>query len=199
MRIDDITIQLLPTNESVCKLVREPGAEKWIHMNNNTWIYTLQAERTLTIVCGRYQKTIKIHKTGILQMDCQCIAKSSTMILRATTKYTTKVKGILLPRVNLTEYTPSTTIKTATQANQIQSNLEHLQNQIDDQRAKENSIKLTGHDIHQYTIGYTTLAILALVIIIYGIKHQRKQRHDILHQHTGSTTNSNSDRPKQLV
>lgn len=151
----------------------------WIQLARpNTWIYVLNDEFTFDVICNKQVFNTKLRNSGILNLDRSCSINLPSMTLRSKHTTSTSMNTSFIPTVNLTQQLDAylrTHILNSSHLDDIQLlnhqiELNELKEKVHTAIQKTQLPQITTHDIHQYTISYTTATILAIIFIVFLIR-----------------------------
>lgn len=163
-----------------CKIQTNAMENTWIPLHQaNRWIYVLYNEYDVDLICGDEIEHIKIQGEGILTIRRDCVLKHETLELNGQSNYQHEIKGSILPQLNLTvelvknQYRAEETIP-----HHIQTKFDIIDEMIKADRSNEAQLPedLDAHDIHQYSLGYTTLIIIFLFFVYFYFKQAKPMK-----------------------
>lgn len=154
---------------SSCQIVKADSQSNWIQMHSpNQWIYSLHEKTTVNVVCRENMSQLVLQDAGILKIDHDCIIKQPFITIQGHSIYPTINRLSYIPTLNLTDIVTSHNL---TQTLQYQHNysahineLDAIKKQIYDFKANLPDV-MRRHNIHHYATGYSTLAIIVVIII----------------------------------
>lgn len=172
--------------ETSCKLKSMAPSNTWIQLHNpNSWIYSLDQEYVIDVICDKNVLNVKLNGSGVLELRPNCLIKQPEMLISAHNIYPTVAHASFIPSTNLSnqiiqqqEDIKGTSFKIERTDN---SEYEKLQKEIEKLRAQEKlPEELTIHDVHHYSVLYLVIGI----IILYSIWRKfKKPATEVNHSH----------------
>lgn len=147
-------------------------ANSWKELKSeNRWIFCIKNRLKFTVICGDNVSHEEVEGDGIFELGNQCIMRTDKFVIES--KYTinnNNTNKIIIPKFlhdNLLskkriENGKENMVKNDSETN-INLEIENLEKMI--QNIEENS-SLNNHDIHHYTISYTTVAVVLIFIVL---------------------------------
>ena len=127
--------------EPTCIIRKTKPSKIWIQLHKqNKWIYVLNSEYSMNVICDQTITNIRLKGEGILQLRNKCYIKHQTMVLEATNSYNTDLNSSFSPTIDL--------------SHQIGSNLtspqsKHSTPPLVVQRTSTHEIEDIGERLHQ--------------------------------------------------
>lgn len=169
-----------------CQIRKTDLTNVWIPLQQTKqWIYVLPSEYAVDIICDNDIEHQNIEGEGILSIQQKCILKHDTMELSGMGSYEHEIKGSILPQLNLSsEMTKKQHRQENTQPKYIKPEWNTTEEKLRNDRENEQELpeNLDIHDIHHYSLGYTTIIIVVIFFAYFyfmQIKPMRAIRRQI--------------------
>lgn len=115
-KVSECEIKLLNNAEMSpsCTIRKTDKNITWIQLHHtNRWIFSLDREYTLPIICGKSVSNVMIKGEGILQLNKQCTVKHGELTMQTKNDYYTNAGGYFTPMFNISNlinFNPNETI-----------------------------------------------------------------------------------------
>lgn len=161
------------TTTTKCMVENTKCSNKWTPLQKvNTWLYTCCHTCQIQAICDNQITSQTINKSGIIGAKEGCIIRNDEETFYTQVQYKNsmfinpKVPTIDMGDINsLTLFNPielqdfQPTIQTRT------TDYEDMQRKLQELKHQATDTEMSKHDIHQYSISYTTLGLLLLVVV----------------------------------
>lgn len=181
-------LQRKPTLDGVCNVGVINPANHWIKLHApNEWIFVAPNETTVDVICGSKIESHNFHGSGLVTISPGCtlrdehlhiiaIGKASNHISKSFNKSFDAINGAINLRVfgqrikNRTTPTQNDTLMQALDTTDLERALEEIK------KKEQLPTEMNHHDIHHYTISYSTIGILVLILAIFYFKLKAQNR-----------------------
>lgn len=173
-------LQITPTlcninvNKTMCLINRSVCQERWIKLHtDNMWLYSCCEKCPARFFCADKRMTMKsLTGNGLLRIEQGCTLKTDSYSIVGHNHYLSKITVqndmLTVPEISiLNQISNKTMIESYEPEDHIQEWLS-IKSQIQDLKNQADA-PLGIHDIHQYSLLYSILAIILITGIIYGI------------------------------
>lgn len=145
----------------------------WVQMHDpNQWIFSVYQKIRINIVCGGKLNQIWIEDAGTIKLNDNCLLRQDKLEINSHDHFRSNIKKSIVPTISpdiFKNITNPDNRKFNTIYTTHNKSLQEIRDQI--KKLKENE-KLPYdelqkmHNIHHYTLGYSTLAILITIIAV---------------------------------
>jgi len=146
--------------------------DTWIQLQDHRWLFSVSAERIVSIVCQQKPFSAKISNSGLLSLGLDCTLKGRTLSIPARQSFHHNVYSSLLPTVNLSGEIAN--MEPGDHSYYFQElsktrGIEELHRRISEMSTGAEE-SLSYHHIHHYAVTYGLLALAAMIILCVVIK-----------------------------
>lgn len=161
-----------------CQFIAIPPQRIWIRMHRpNSWIYVLDREYTIDVICDDKIHNERMKHDGIIQLNPGCSIKEPTMTVTATSSLVTNISSSFLPGFNLsTRFDENNSpLFLFNNTDDLENTAENIANlKVSENRKTWNNLDI--HDIHHYALTYILLSAVIGFICVWYYNKKRVRR-----------------------
>lgn len=183
---------------SRCRLQVMERAPVWIQLHNsNSWIYILDQDYTFNIICGTSVIERTLNYDGILKLQPNCEINQKSLTIRSHNVISNRINSAFIPTTNLTDQLRfnrmSNKSRLVVERQKILSfnELEAINKTIIEVKRQQHlPSTISPHDIHHYSIIYSSLILILISIagyVLWKVKKAKEQKTEEQDDPTRST------------
>ena len=153
-----------------CTIIKSKGGPEWVQLfNPNHWIYSLNKNTTVNIVCGEHATVRTLVGVGVLKLSTNCVLKQDTLTITSHNIHPSQLRTSFVPTVNITSIiSTSNGNGTSTFTGRVKyetpkinmDETRKLEDQIKDIKSRPADLEeLNAYDVHHFAVGYLGLSL----------------------------------------